>query len=108
MKFITTLLSTLLLAGCMSGDLKKSEQLLQNFQCAKIEMAQMPHTSMTDYYQHSLYSSKSKAESYIEHYQQGDKLFDIPLSEVVQQQYDLYKDACQSLGGILASSENQS
>ena len=92
----------------MSGDLKKSEQLLQNFQCSQIEMSQMSHTSMTDYYQHSLYSSKSKAESYIEHYQQGDKLFDIPLSEVVQQQYDLYKDACQNLGGILASSENQS
>ena len=106
MKFITTLLSTLLLAGCMSSDLKKSEQLLQNFQCSQIEMSQMSHTSMTDHYQHSLYSTKSKAEAYIEHYHQGEKLFDIPLSEVVQQQYELYKSACQSLGGILPASEN--
>jgi len=27
---------------------------------------------------------------------------------VVEQQYDLYKDACQNLGGILPASENAS
>lgn len=108
MKFITVLLSSLLLAGCLSSDLKKSEQLLQDFQCAKIELSQMPHSSMNDYYQHSLHSTKSKVEAYIEQYHQGEKLFDIPLVEVVQQQYELYKDACQNLGGILPSSENQS
>ena len=90
----------------MSSDLKKSEQLLQNFHCAKVDTAQVPHNSMTDYYQQMLYSSKSKVEAYIEHYHQGEKLFDIPLSEVVQQQYELYKDACQNLGGILPASEN--
>lgn len=108
MKFITTLLSTLLLAGCMSSDLKKSEQLLRNFHCAKVDTAQMPHSSMTDYYQQMLYSSKSKVESYIKQYHQGEKLFDLPLHEVVEQQYALYKDACQNLGGILPASENTS
>lgn len=106
MKLLTALLSSMLLAGCMSNDLKKSEQLLRNFNCAKIDTAQMPHSSMTDYYQHMLYSSKTKAESYIEQYHQGEKLFDLPLHEVVEQQYNLYKDACQNLGGIL-SEENQ-
>ena len=106
MKLLTALLSSILLAGCMSNDLKKSEQLLQSFNCAKIDTAQMPHSSMTDYYQHMLYSSKTKVESYIEQYHQGEELFDLPLYEVVEQQYNLYKDACQNLGGIL-SEENQ-
>lgn len=106
MKLLTALLSSMLLAGCMSNDLKKSEQLLRNFNCAKIDTAQMPHSSMTDYYQHMLYSSKTKVESYIEQYHQGEGLFDLPLYEVVEQQYNLYKDACQNLGGIL-SEENQ-
>ncbi|WP_216934101.1 MULTISPECIES: hypothetical protein [unclassified Acinetobacter] len=108
MKIITTLLSSLLLAGCISSDLKKSEQLLQDFHCAKIDTEQMPHSSMTDYYQQMLYSSKAKVESYIKQYHQGKELFDLPLHEVVEQQYDLYKDACQNLGGILSSSETAS
>lgn len=106
MKLLTALLSSILLAGCMSNDLKKSEQLLRNFNCAKIDTAQMPHSSMTDYYQHMLYSSKTKVESYIEQYHQGEELFDLSLYEVIEQQYNLYKDACQNLGGIL-SEENQ-
>jgi len=36
------------------------------------------------------------------------ELFDLPLHEVVEQQYDMYKDACQNLGGILPTSENAS
>ncbi|HJF28082.1 MAG TPA: hypothetical protein K8V79_07535 [Acinetobacter lwoffii] len=103
MKTITALLGSILLAGCMSSDLKKSEQMLDNFRCTKIETSQMSNNAVTDYYQQSLYSTKAKAESYIQQYQQGQKLFDIPLTEVVQQQYDLYKDACQNLGGILAT-----
>jgi hypothetical protein len=46
--------------------------------------------------------SKEKATSYVESYKNGEELFDMPLDEVVKQQYQLYKAACDSLGGVSA------
>ncbi len=86
-----------------SKDIKKAESLFIQFKCTNIESTQIPHSSLNSYYEQSLYSSKKKAGSYIESYKQGDKLFDISLHEVVEQQYVIYKEACQSLGGISKS-----
>ncbi|HDV0752360.1 TPA: hypothetical protein RHI50_001889, partial [Acinetobacter baumannii] len=46
--------------------------------------------------------SKEKATSYVESYKNGEELFAMPLDEVVEQQYQLYKAACDSLGGVSA------
>ena len=96
---------TFILTGWMgtSKDIKKAESLFIQFKCTNIESTQIPHSSLNSYYEQSLYSSKKKAGSYIESYKQGDKLFDISLHEVVEQQYVIYKEACQSLGGISKS-----
>ncbi|ATO18280.1 hypothetical protein BS636_00600 [Acinetobacter sp. LoGeW2-3] len=102
MKALAALSLTLLLTACMSNDVQKAENTLKLFHCTGIESSQMQHNSVTQYYEHSLYSSKSKAESYIEQYKNGEESFEIPLSEVVTQQYELYKSACQNLGGIPA------
>ncbi|MGE8594143.1 MULTISPECIES: hypothetical protein [Acinetobacter] len=105
MKILSLVVVTFILIGCMgtSKDIKKAESLFIQFKCTNIESTQIPHSSLNSYYEQSLYSSKKKAGSYIESYKRGDKLFDISLHEVVEQQYVIYKEACQSLGGISKS-----
>lgn len=108
MKFYSVLLGTLILGGCMfsnSSDIQKAEDIFENFQCSNIESTQMVRTSITSYHEKALHSSKQKVENYIESYKHGEKLFTIPLSEVVDQQYIIYKEACQNLGGLHAQSE---
>ena len=91
-----------LLSGCVfSSELKKSEGMMKNFECTNIENNQIPHNSVTSYFESSLYSSKQKASTYIENYKNGEKDFDIPLHEVIEQQFVVYKEACQNLGGII-------
>jgi len=46
--------------------------------------------------------SKDKATTYVESYKEGEELFAMPLDEVVKKQYELYKAACDSLGGVSA------
>lgn len=92
-----------ILTGCVIGtsnEIKTAEKILKQFKCSNIETTQLTHSSMTSYHEHSLAVSKEKATSYIESYKSGDELFKIPLNEVVQQQYDVYKSACESLGGV--------
>lgn len=101
-KFIL-LAGVTLLSGCMFGtssEIKKAEKLLSQFQCNNIESAHMTHSSITSFHEQKLASSKQKVVSYIDQYKDGDKLFSIPLTDVVDQQYIIYKSACQNLGGI--------
>lgn len=60
----------------------------------------MTHTSITAYYEQSLALSRQKAESYVQSYKDGNELFDLPLTEVIEQQYIVYQAACENLGGI--------
>ena len=102
------LLGSIFLSGCIfstSSDLKKAEKILEKFQCSNIESTEIVHTSITSYHEKALYGSKQKAKDYIESYKDGEKLFDIPLSEVLNQQYSIYKDACQNLGGLHTQDE---
>lgn len=107
MKILSFLCLTFILTGCISTskDIKKAETLLIQFQCINVESAQIPHSSITSYYEQSLYSSKQKASSYIDSYKHGEKLFEISLHEVVEQQYAIYKEACQSLGGVTKNTD---
>ncbi|BCX72594.1 hypothetical protein TOL5_07940 [Acinetobacter sp. Tol 5] len=92
-----------LLAGCALGtsrEIKTAEKILNQFQCNNIETAELNHSAINLYHEHSLAVSKEKATEYIERYKSGEELFKIPLDEVVQQQYDIYKTACESLGGV--------
>lgn len=100
MKTLTVLCIMLTLTGCFSHDLSHAEQLLSQFHCSKIENSQMSHGGVTQYYQDVLFSSKSKAESYVQHYKDGDTQFDLPVTEMIELQYERYKAACQSLGGL--------
>ena len=103
MKSLALWAGALLFTGCsfgMSHDIKKAEKLLANFQCNKIENSQMAHSPITSYHEQVLYSTKQKAKNYIESYKNGEKLFEIPLSTVIEQQYSIYNEACQNLGGI--------
>lgn len=83
-----------------SSEIKKAEKLLSQFQCNNIESAHMTHSSITSFHEQKLASSKQKVVSYIDQYKDGYKLFSIPLTDVVDQQYIIYKSACQNLGGI--------
>lgn len=103
MKTSFLLSATILLTGCAIGtssEIKSAEKLLNQFNCSKIETTQLTHSAITSYHEHSLAVSKEKAQSYIDSYKSGDELFKIPLSEVIQQQFDVYKEACESLGGV--------
>lgn len=102
MKFLSVFAVALTLSGCMgtTKDIKKAEQILILFQCANIDSAQIPHSPITSHYEQTLYSSKQKANEYIKSYKDGNRIFDISLEEVVKQQYSIYKEACQNLGGI--------
>lgn len=93
----------LLLTGCAigtSGEIKSAEKLLSQFECKNIESAQLAHSPITSYHERALAVSREKASSYIDSYKAGNVLFKIPLDNVVQQQYDVYKSACEALGGI--------
>lgn len=93
----------ILLCSCTLGnssEIQQAETLLQQFQCKNVETTQMPHSSINSFYQQSLAASREKVSVYIESYKAGDVLFEIPLDEVVQQQFQLYKSACEALGGI--------
>ena len=108
MKLLYLLIATVSLTGCIFGkssEVKRAEKVLQSFQCNNIESNELATSSISNFYQQSLAANKDKAASYIEQYKNGEDLFDIPLDEVVQQKYQLYKQACQALGGI--STEKQ-
>ena len=106
MKVITVFVGIFLLTGCVFGtskDIKKAELLLNKFECNNVESSQIAHSSITAYHELTLYSSKQKASSYVQSYKDGEKLFDIPLNEVIEQQYSVYKSACEYLGGLTSS-----
>jgi hypothetical protein len=103
MKLPAAFAGAILLTGCPLGasqDIKNAEKLLADFQCNKIESAQMAHSPITAYHEQSLHGARQKAEQYIQSYKNGEKLFTIPLSTVIEQQYSIYKEACQNLGGV--------
>ena len=105
MKIFFVLVPFVFLTGCIFGqssEVKRAEKLLNNFQCKNIETSEISTSSINSYYQQSLAVSKEKATSYVESYINGEELFAMPLDEVVEQQYQLYKAACDSLGGVSA------
>ncbi|MDC4779637.1 hypothetical protein NQ848_16865 [Acinetobacter baumannii] len=105
MKIFFVLVPFVFLTGCIFGqssEVKRAEKLLNNFQCKNIETSEISTSSINSYYQQSLAVSKEKATSYVESYKHGEELFAMPLDEVVEQQYQLYKAACDSLGGVSA------
>ncbi len=105
MKIFFVLVPFVFLTGCIFGqssELKRAEKLLKNFQCKNVETSEMPTSSINSYYQQTLAVSKDKATTYVESYKEGEELFAMPLDEVVKKQYELYKAACDSLGGVSA------
>jgi hypothetical protein len=103
MKYIFMPVMVFLLTGCMFGtssEIRKAEKLFDQFHCNNIETSQMGRSSITSFHEHKLASSKQKAQSYIQSYKQGEHLFDLPLEQVIEQQFFIYKAACQNLGGI--------
>lgn len=103
MKTLILLAGMILISGCSlstSREIKHAEKMLADFQCNKIESAQMAHSSITSYHEQALASSRQKAESYVQSYKDGDELFNLPLTEVIEEQYYIYQEACQHLGGI--------
>ena len=103
MKNLIWCIGLIFLTGCTlssSREVKNAEKMLAQFQCNKIETTQMMHSSITAYHQQSLAATRQKAEAYVKSYQEGEKLFDAPLPEIIEQQYQMYHTACQSLGGI--------
>lgn len=110
MKPYLALFSFCFLSACsisLSKEIKQAEKLLQYFDCQNIERDQADHSSMTNFHEQALASSKQKAQSYLESYQQGDKIFDLPLPEVIETQLQSYTAACQSLGGVLPAHTRQ-
>ncbi|WP_336169391.1 hypothetical protein [Acinetobacter sp. 161(2023)] len=105
MKIFFVLVPFVFLTGCIFGqssEVKRAEKLLNNFQCKNVETSEIPTSSINSYYQQTLAVSKDKATSYVKSYNDGEELFAMPLDEVVKQQYELYKSACDSLGGVSA------
>jgi len=103
MKTSFSLSAIVLLTGCTIGtssEIKTAEKLLQHFQCNNVETSQLTHSPITSFHQRTLNTSKERAKNYIKGYESGDYIYDMPLDEAVKQQFDIYKSACQSLGGI--------
>jgi hypothetical protein len=97
-------LLSLILSGCLFGhskEIKASETLLQAFDCKNIETQSIVSSPMNSYHHQILASTKQKVTEYIAHYKQGDILFELPLDQVIQQQYELYTAACENLGGLM-------
>ena len=95
--------SVLLLSGCMFGasqEIQRAEDLLARFQCLNVETHHVAHSAMTTYHQQSLAASREKAEDYLKRYKEGDYDLHLPLSEMIEEQYQKYHAACQSLGGL--------
>lgn len=103
------LLSLIFLTGCAlstSSEIKVAEELLNQFQCNSVDTNQLGHNPVANFHQRTLATSKDKAMEYIESYKAGDTFFEIPLQQVIQQQYSSFKSACYYLGGVTqASSE---
>ena len=103
MKFSFLIICSVILAGCTLGtsrEIKKAEVILNQFECKNIEKSQLNHSAITSYHERSLSVSKEKASSYVQSYKEGEEIFLIQLDQIVQQQYDIYKSACEALGGI--------
>lgn len=103
MKTLFLLSVLILLTGCALGtsrEIKTAEKILNQFQCNNIETTELAHTAINIYHEQALASSKQKAIKYVQSYKMGQNLFKIPLDEVIQQQYEIYTTACESLGGI--------
>ena len=103
MKFSFLYCAIFLLSGCTLGvshEIKKAEKLLSQFECKNVDVQAVTHSAITNYHEKALNSSKEKVTTYINDYKAGQVLFDLPLPDVVQQQYLIYRDACQSLGGL--------
>ncbi|MHA3079004.1 hypothetical protein [Acinetobacter sp. ANC 5383] len=101
MKLLLIPLISLCLSACLftsSNEVKRSELLLSHFSCHNYADSMNPINS---FHEQTLSTTKQKATDYIQHYKNGDKLFNIPLDDVISQQYKLYKEACQSIGGVL-------
>ena len=101
MKLLFIPLLACCLSACLfttSNEVKRSELILTHFNCHNYEDGISPINS---FHEQILAVTKQKSADYIQHYKDGDKLFNVPLDEVVDQQYKLYKDACQSIGGVL-------
>jgi hypothetical protein len=110
MKSIIWLVSCILLTGCVFGtskEIQRAEMLLTQFECNNVESTQIARSSITTFHEQALYGAKQKATSYIESYKDGETLFEIGLDEVIEQQYLIYKEACQSLGGVSAEIKNE-
>ena len=92
-----------MLTGCLFGgssEIKRAEEILTRFECHNVESQNMLNSPLNSYHQQLLGSSKHKAQDYVERYQQGEHLFELPLDEIIQQQYELYVTACENLGGL--------
>ncbi|MHA3054991.1 hypothetical protein E0H77_01395 [Acinetobacter sp. ANC 4633] len=101
MKLLLIPLISLCLSACLftnTNEVKRSELLLSHFSCHNYANSISPINS---FHEQTLTTTKQKATDYIQHYKDGDKLFNIPLDDVINQQYKLYKEACQSIGGVL-------
>lgn len=95
------------LTGCAIGtssEIKRAEELVQQFECKNIDTDQLAHNSITGFHERTLAVSKDKSLEYLERYKSGETLFDIPLYDVIEHQYMSYKAACEFLGGISAAS----
>ncbi|TCB52544.1 hypothetical protein E0H80_01450 [Acinetobacter sp. ANC 4779] len=106
MKTLILLAGIIVFTGCSLGtsrEVKHAEKMLSDFQCNKIESAQMTHSSITSFHEQSLAASRQKAESYVQSYKEGEELFDVPLTDVIKEQYVRYQEACQHLGGITST-----
>lgn len=102
------LFSFIFLTGCAfstSSEIKVAEELIHQFECNNIDSDQLGHSPVTGFHQRSLTVSKDKALEYLASYKAGDTLFEIPLDQVIQQQYVTYKSACYYLGGVTNTAE---
>lgn len=110
MKTILLLGIFLILTGCSFGSSKQvqtAENILTQFECKNIDNDQLTHNPITGFHQRTLYISKEKAEAYIENFKAGETSVEMPLEQMVEQQYLTFKSACQYLGGVTTETESE-
>lgn len=105
---LSFLFSFIFLTGCAfntSSEIQVAEELINQFECHNINNDQLGYSALTKFHQRSLNVSKDKAIEYLASYKDGDSLFEIPLEQVIHQQYISYKSACYYLGGLTIAVE---
>lgn len=80
----------------------KAEQLISKFNCSVTSIPEDADVTVR-YNFNAMQDDKDKANTWLDHYKNGQREFNVPISQTIQSQLDVYTSSCESLGGHLVN-----